>query len=105
VLDDEVLFVRKFNLLALAYEHHFTLDGRPASIRCLWGMWKGDPISIALIVNNVLVALYGSKKALGKNDVPEAIQCHVKSVTRYWGRGIHDTLTCNAASSKNITDI
>lgn len=91
LLDDEVLFTHKFNANSLEYAHHFTVDDRPATIRCLWGI-KGDPMSITLVVDDVLVALYGNRSALDDIDVDEDLQCQVESVTCWWGRGKHDIL-------------
>ena len=67
LVDDEVVATGTINMWNLKGVTSFMVEGRMFELRWIWSWWTGNPLSIVVMRNGRMLAMYGCEEA-AKDD-------------------------------------
>lgn len=62
-VDDEEVATGNINLFHLKGMTSFMVEGRFFELRWIWNRWTGNPLSIVIMRNGMMLAMYGCEEA------------------------------------------
>ena len=67
-VDDELIATGKINIFDLKGKTPFMVDGRMFELRWVWSWWTGNPLSIVVMRNGRMLAMYGCEVAANDSE-------------------------------------